>query len=216
MVVEEFATASSAGTVSPEHRHSYAPYPRARMARHSVSRGSPHHKILRIRRPLCQAVRKFTEGRRAGTGAWAIGGISEGPAKPVEGMLSLVGEQVENNKHNWGSAGMSFRYIGSKTRVVEAIIKMLERPMVEFLLMRSSGTGAVAEAASRAGWPVHVNDHLFSSAIISLARVTSSAQARFENVGGYQNAIRALNASKSRRGFIWKEYSPASSRSLRH
>ncbi|AKM11476.1 DNA adenine methylase [Croceicoccus naphthovorans] len=106
---------------------------------------------------------------------------------------------------------MSFRYIGSKARVVEAIIENIGSPDGGMLIDAFSGTGAVADAASRAGWPVHVNDHLFSSAIMSYARVISSAQAAFANVGGYHGAIESLNAAEPRRGFIWKEYSPASS-----
>lgn len=105
---------------------------------------------------------------------------------------------------------MSFRYIGSKARVVEAIIENIGPPDGGILVDAFSGTGAVADAASRFGWPVHVNDHLFSSAIMSYARVTSSAQAAFANVGGYHSAIASLNAADPRRGFIWKEYSPAS------
>jgi len=106
---------------------------------------------------------------------------------------------------------MSFRYIGSKARIVEAIIGNIGPHDGGVFVDAFSGTGAVAEAASRAGWPVLVNDHMFSSAIMSYARVVSSAQAKFVKVGGYGNAIDQLNATKLRRGFVWKEYSPASS-----
>ena len=46
---------------------------------------------------------------------------------------------------------------------------------------------------------------------MSFARVTSSAMASFLGVGGYLNAIEKLNGSEPRRGFIWQQYSPASS-----
>src|SRR5690606_26104383 len=72
------------------------------------------------------------------------------------------------------------------------------------------GTGAVAQAASRAGWPVHVNDHLTSAAITSFARMLSYEQVGFESLGGYSGAVKLLNNSKPKKGFIWKEYSPAS------
>lgn len=39
----------------------------------------------------------------------------------------------------------------------------------------------------------------------------SSARAAFANVGGYSGAIQRLNAAEPQHGFIWKEYSPASS-----
>lgn len=106
---------------------------------------------------------------------------------------------------------MSFRYIGSKTRVVDAIIESIGSPDGGTFIDAFSGTGAVADAASRARWPVHVNDHLYSSAIMSYARVVPSRQASFERVGGYQAAIERLDDSEPKQGFIWREYSPASS-----
>lgn len=106
---------------------------------------------------------------------------------------------------------MSFRYIGSKARIVEAIIDHIGPPEGGVFVDAFSGTGAVAEAASRAGWPVHVNDHLASAAIMSYARVTSKADIPFRGLSGYHSAIAALNEASSARGFIWREYSPASS-----
>ena len=107
---------------------------------------------------------------------------------------------------------MSFRYIGSKARIVKAIVERIGPSDGGVFVDAFSGTGAVAEAASRAGWRVHVNDHLYSSTITSFARVTSAAQARFSQHGGYSNAVRTLNDMKPVSGFIWKEYSPASAK----
>ena len=53
-----------------------------------------------------------------------------------------------------------------------------------------SGTGAVAEAASKAGWKVHVKDHLASSAIMSFARLLSQADASFAKLGGTPRPLR--------------------------
>jgi adenine-specific DNA-methyltransferase len=106
---------------------------------------------------------------------------------------------------------MSFRYIGSKARLVDAILERVGKPDGGKFVDAFCGTGAVAEAASHAGWPVLVNDHLASSAIISLARVMSKKQASFKGIGGYENAIAELNNVKPIPGFIWREYSPASS-----
>jgi len=106
---------------------------------------------------------------------------------------------------------MSLRYIGSKARVVEAILEHIGQPDGGVFVDAFCGTGAVAHAASQAGWPVHVNDHLVSSAIKSIARVTSSTEARFEKLGGYTNALDVLNDTSPLQGFIWREYSPASS-----
>jgi adenine-specific DNA-methyltransferase len=105
---------------------------------------------------------------------------------------------------------MSIRYIGSKARIVEAIIERIGEPNDGVFVDAFSGTGAVAEAASRAGWRVHVNDHLASSAIMSYARLTCLADIPFESFSGYLGAVEALNEAKPVRGFIWREYSPAS------
>ena len=106
---------------------------------------------------------------------------------------------------------MSFRYIGSKARIVDAIIERIGKPDGGVFVDAFSGTGAVARAASEAGWPVLVNDHLTSSAVMSFARVISCEEAVFAHFGGYEKAIATLNAVQLINGFIWREYSPASS-----
>ena len=106
---------------------------------------------------------------------------------------------------------MSFRYIGSKSRVVDAIMEYVGPPDGGCLVDAFCGTGVVAEAAANMGWPVLVNDHLASSATMSLARVLSRDQVEFELLGGYREAVHALNQSSPQPGFIWREYSPASS-----
>lgn len=105
---------------------------------------------------------------------------------------------------------MSFRYIGSKARVVDTIIDRIGSPDGGMFIDAFSGTGAVAEAASRAGWKVHVNDHLSSSAIMSFARLVSKADVSFSGLGGYTSAVEVMNSLKPQRGFIWREYSPGS------
>ena len=110
------------------------------------------------------------------------------------------------------SALMGFRYIGSKARVVNAILERIGEPDGGTFFDGFSGTGAVAQAASEAGWRVHVNDHLTSAAMMSFARVTSRVEARFTGTGGYSQAIVELNAAAPVAGFIWREYSPASVR----
>ena len=105
---------------------------------------------------------------------------------------------------------MSLRYIGSKARVVDAIIDNVGAPDGGVFIDAFSGTGAVAHAASRAGWSVRVNDHLASSAIMSFARLVSRVDVPFVRLGGYTNAITELNSLEPMSGFIWREYSPAS------
>lgn len=107
---------------------------------------------------------------------------------------------------------MSLRYIGSKARIAQAIVQRIGQPNGGVLVDAFSGTGAVAHAASREGWRVLVNDHLTSSAVTSFARVVARPDLQFSAVGGYESAIERLNRVTPRAGFIWREYSPASSR----
>lgn len=105
---------------------------------------------------------------------------------------------------------MSLRYIGSKARIVKSIMNCVGAPDGGVFIDAFSGTGAVAEAASMSGWPVHVNDHLKSSAIMSFSRLISERSVPFTRIGGYVNAINELNILDPIDGFIWREYSPAS------
>ncbi len=106
---------------------------------------------------------------------------------------------------------MTFRYIGSKARVVDAIAKRIGPPIgggrfVDLFC----GTGVVAEAAARLGWDVHLNDHLQSSVVMAAARLITPEQAKFAKLGGYECAIASLNGLAPKPGFIYREYSPAS------
>jgi len=46
--------------------------------------------------------------------------------------------------------------------------------------------------------------------MITAARLTSSQQTPFVNLGSYHAAVRELNALPGQAGFVWREYSPAS------
>lgn len=106
---------------------------------------------------------------------------------------------------------MTFRYIGSKARVVDAISRRIGRPTNKGRFVDLfCGTGAVAEAAAKLGWDVHLNDSLHSAVTMAAGRLITPIQARFESLGGYEAAIAKLNGLSSRPGFIHREYSPAS------
>lgn len=111
---------------------------------------------------------------------------------------------------------MTFRYIGSKARIVSQIMDRLGPPregrgrFVDLFC----GTGAVAEAAARAGWAVHVNDHLHCAVVMAAARMTGRANVAFGPMGGYERAIEALNRLKGVPGFVHGAYSPASSATI--
>ncbi len=107
---------------------------------------------------------------------------------------------------------MSLRYIGSKARVVDDITAHFGPPPKTGgrFVDAFCGTGVVAEAAARAGWSVRLNDHLLSAVTLAHARLMSRRDTPFRELGGYMKALERLNATKPLRGFIWREYSPAS------
>lgn len=107
---------------------------------------------------------------------------------------------------------MSFRYIGSKARLAEELIKYIGSPSTQGRRFVDvfCGTGAVAETAYRHGWDVWVNDSLHSAATMATARIAEGKQVGFEKIGGYIAAQAALNSIAPVHGFLWREYSPAS------
>jgi adenine-specific DNA-methyltransferase len=106
---------------------------------------------------------------------------------------------------------VTFRYIGSKSRLIDQITAYIGHPNEEaFFVDAFCGTGVVAEAAAHLGWNVRINDNLRSAVISAGARLISEEQAGFKKLGGYAKAIGKLNATKPKQGFIWREYSPAS------
>lgn len=106
---------------------------------------------------------------------------------------------------------MTFRYIGSKSRLIDQIKGYMGQPNEGgFFVDAFCGTGVVAEAASNLGWNVRINDSLHSAVISAGARLIGQEQATFTKLGGYAKAIAKLNAIKPKHGFMWREYSPAS------
>lgn len=106
---------------------------------------------------------------------------------------------------------MTFRYIGSKARIVDLIAAQIGTPRGSRRFVDLfCGTGAVAEAAARLGWDVHLNDQLHSAVTMAAGRLVTSYQAEFKELGGYPATIQTLNALPPRPGFIHREYSPAS------
>lgn len=106
---------------------------------------------------------------------------------------------------------MTFRYIGSKSRLIDQITAHMRQPAEgAFFVDAFCGTGVVAEAAADLGWNVRINDSLHSAVISAGARLISQEQATFTKLGGYAQAIEKLNALRGKKGFMWREYSPAS------
>jgi adenine-specific DNA-methyltransferase len=106
---------------------------------------------------------------------------------------------------------MTFRYIGSKSRLVDLIKPHIGRPVTGSVFVDAfCGTGVIAEAAASLGWDLRINDHLHSAVIAAGARFISHHQANFAALGGYPKAIYKLNVTHPVQGFIWRTYSPAS------
>ncbi|MFZ4745219.1 MAG: DNA adenine methylase, partial [Limnohabitans sp.] len=78
---------------------------------------------------------------------------------------------------------MSFRYIGSKSRIVDQIKTRIGPSTGGFFVDAFCGTGVVAEAAADLGWPVRINDNLSSAVISAGARLISSKEAKFKKLG---------------------------------
>jgi adenine-specific DNA-methyltransferase len=119
-------------------------------------------------------------------------------------------------KHAWlrdnKKCEMTFRYIGSKARLLRLLAPHIGPPKARSgrFVDLFCGTGAVAEVAAGLGWHVQLNDSLASAVTMAAARLTSRGQARFSQLGGYCAAIAHLNGIRGRRGALWREYSPAS------
>ncbi len=106
---------------------------------------------------------------------------------------------------------MTYRYIGSKSRLIDRIKPHMGPPKKgAFFVDAFCGTGVVAEAAANLGWNVRINDHLHSAVISARARLINKEQARFKCLGGYTKVIDKLNAAKPKFGFMYRTYSPAS------
>jgi len=106
---------------------------------------------------------------------------------------------------------MTFRYIGSKSRLIDQITTHIGKPTEgAFFVDAFCGTGVVAEAAADLGWNVRINDSLHSAVISAGARLINQDQAAFTKLGGYAKAIAKLNSLRPKHGFVWREYSPAS------
>ena len=158
-------------------------------------------------------------GGNSRVGTWCVWGCF-GQSK--EGSLrSLIECMIARSAPGFSShilagalrgARLSVRYIGSKSRLVDAIIAVVGKPgrRSGMFVDAFCGTGVVAEAAARVGWAIRLNDHLASAVTMAHARLVSRHDAIFQALGGYQNVINRLNAAKPVCGFIWREYSPAS------
>jgi adenine-specific DNA-methyltransferase len=103
------------------------------------------------------------------------------------------------------------RYIGSKARIVDEIMRIAGPPIEGSRFVDAfCGTGSVAEAAAQGGWPIHLNDHLRSAVTVASARLIGQRDVDFSRIGSYEDAVNQLQSAPETNGFVWREYSPAS------
>lgn len=106
---------------------------------------------------------------------------------------------------------MGYRYIGSKARIVDEIMKFVdEYPGNGRFIDAFCGMGHVAIAAADKKWPVVINDQMKYAGFISKARLLSKSEIKFKKLGGYDSVLELLNSLPEKEGYFWKEYSPAS------
>ena len=107
---------------------------------------------------------------------------------------------------------MGYRYIGSKARIADDIIEYIGAPKEEngFFIDAFSGTGVVSEKAADYGWKVIANDMMKNAIVMTESHLLSVRDVIFSEFGGYEKAIEVINNLDPQRGFIWREYSPAS------
>lgn len=106
---------------------------------------------------------------------------------------------------------MGYRYIGSKARIANEIIKCLGAPTADdsYFIDAFSGTGIVASKAADLGWNIRINDMMMNATVVSEAHLLSEEDVNFSALGGYVEAVKKLSVAR-KEGFIWREYSPAS------
>ena len=106
---------------------------------------------------------------------------------------------------------MGYRYIGSKARIANEIIKCLGAPTADdsYFIDAFSGTGIVASKAADLGWNIRINDMMMNATVVSEAHLLSEEDVNFSALDGYVEAVKKLSVAR-KEGFIWREYSPAS------
>ena len=68
---------------------------------------------------------------------------------------------------------MGYRYIGSKARIANEIIKCLGAPTADdsYFIDAFSGTGIVASKAADLGWNIRINDMMMNATVVSEAHL---------------------------------------------
>lgn len=105
---------------------------------------------------------------------------------------------------------MSYRYIGNKTRLLPALMEIIE-PRVEqggVVADLMCGTGTVAAGLRARGFRVVASDLMTFAYLHARVRLTMRRAPAFKFVGGYQETLDLLNRLQPTRGLFFREYSP--------
>jgi adenine-specific DNA-methyltransferase len=104
---------------------------------------------------------------------------------------------------------VAYRYLGNKTRLVDIIVSAVEEIAEPGARVADPmcGTAAVAQGLGAAGFVVTASDELTFPVVHARVRLQLDGTPAFEGLGGYEAALRELNASPSVSGFFHREYS---------
>ena len=105
---------------------------------------------------------------------------------------------------------MGYRYIGSKARIADEIIKYIDYKGEGSFIDAFSGTGVVAHKAANKGWKVIVNDVMKNAVVMSVSGLMGEDDIHFDFIGEYETCIDFLNLLEPEKGYFWRVYSPAS------
>ncbi|RUO42673.1 DNA methyltransferase [Aliidiomarina taiwanensis] len=106
---------------------------------------------------------------------------------------------------------MSFRYLGNKTRLVDWIVGEIAQvlPAGSTIADPMCGTASVSIALARAGYSVTAADALRFPVIHARARLLMKQAPRFEAFGGYDMALKWMNAVEPIEGYFYQEFGSA-------
>ncbi len=95
-----------------------------------------------------------------------------------------------------GAVSMGYRYLGSKSRVVDEIMQIIGGPNSSsgWFIDAFCGTGSVSSCAADYGWKVCANDNLNHATVMTESRLLSYQDISFERYGGYEGIIDYLNS----------------------
>lgn len=104
---------------------------------------------------------------------------------------------------------MAYRYLGNKARLVDMIVEAIQgvAPAGATVADPMCGTATVADSLATAGYNVIASDELTFPVRHARVRLLVRKEPRFSALGGYRNAIAALNSTSPIEGFFFSEYS---------